>query len=338
MPGATPSTASGPTVTVTYSTAGFYPVTETVTNAAGSSTATVTEFIKVEGPTGGEAAPYAESFENVSFPNLYAAPTLRNYETFGTTSAGAAATYRWLRQAALPAADGSAYLYVFNRFYPAGAISTLISPNINMTSAPRGLVLTFARSYALRTPSSTDQLRVSFSDDCGLTWSTPAVFDAAALSTQGLTPIDGFVPASRADWRDLSVPIPAALQNSGLFKVRLQMVNGTPAGNNFYFDNLRISAPLGTKADALAARGIGVYPNPLTSETAVHFTLTSSTRVQVSLADLLGREVLALPAKTYGPGPQAVALTAASQRLPAGVYVVRISLDGEVYSSKLTVQ
>ena len=338
FPGGTPATASGQSVTVTYPTAGFYTVTETVTNRVGSGTSTVTNFIRVEGPTGGEAAPYAESFENPNFPALFPAPTLRNYDTFGATSTGAASNFRWQRQDALPTANGSAYLFVFNRFYPAGATTTLITPNINMASAPRGTVLTFARSYALRTSSSTDLLRISYSSDCGLTWSNPTVLDAAALSTQGLTPIDGFVPASSADWRDVSVPIPAQLQSSGLFKVRFQMMNGSTAGNNFYFDNLRISTPLATQASALASRGISVYPNPLTTATAVRVTLAASTQVQVQLTDLLGRVVLAVPAKTYGAGVQTIALNADSHPLRAGVYVVRISLDDETYSSKLTVE
>ncbi len=338
FPGGTPASATGQTVTVTYPTAGFYSVTETVTSGAGSSVATVTNYIKVEGPTGGEAAPYAESFENASFPNLFAAPTLRNYETFGVNGIGTAGNYRWLRQAALPAADGSAYLYVFNRFFPAGAITTLLTPNINLSGAPRGAVLTFARAYALRYASSDDQLRVSFSNDCGISWSTPTVFDALALSTQGANPIDGFLPAASTDWANLSVPIPAAFQQSGVFKVRFQFVNGTPSGNNFYFDNLRIGAPLATRANSLASRGISVYPNPLTQETAVHFTLATATQVQVRLTDLLGRAVLTLPARQVAAGAQVLPLLANGRTLPAGVYLVQITLDGEPFSTKLTVE
>ena len=339
FPGGTPATATGQTVSGSYANAGYYSVTETVSNSVGSSSATLTNLIRVEGPTGGETAPLAQSFEDSNFPNLFAAPSLRNYETSGTTSAGVAApTYRWLRQAAVPAADGVAYLYVFNRLYPSGAITTLITPNINLAGVPNPAVLSFARAFALRTASSNDQLRISFSSDCGGSWSSPTVFDAAALSTQGTTPIDGFVPAASADWQTLTVAIPAQFQGSGLFKVRLQMVNGSTQGNNFYFDNLRITGPLATKADALARRGISVYPNPLTNETAVHLNLPAATLVQLRLTDLLGRTVLSLPAKTYGAGQQTLPLQAAGRALRAGVYVVRIALDGETFSSKLTVE
>ena len=339
FPGGTPATATGASVSVSYAAAGFYPVTETVSNTSGSSTSSVTNYIRVEGPTGGEVAPYAESFEDANFPNLFADPTLRNYTTSGFTSAGIAApNYRWVRQANVPAATGTGYLIVQDRVIPAGATSQLITPNINLASVPRPASLSFSRAFALRTIASNEQLRISFSSDCGVTWSTPTVLDVTALTTQGLTPIDGYVPTSSASWQTTTVAIPAQFQGSGLFKVRFQMVNGTTAGNNFYFDNLRIAGPLATKADALASRGISVYPNPMTNETAVHLNLTAATQVQVRLTDVLGRNVVSLPAKMYGAGQQSVSLQSAGQSLKAGVYVVHIALDGETFTSKLNVQ
>jgi hypothetical protein len=336
MPGGTPSRASGPNVTVSYPTAGLYTVTETVSNGSGSSTATTT--VKVEGPGGGLRAPVTESFLDPNFPNLAPAPSLINYETSGTTSAGVAnVSYYWRRQTAVPAADGNAYLSVSNRLYPTGTITSLVTPYLNFGGLSGAATLSFARAYALRSASDNVQLRVSFSSDCGSSWSTPVVFNAAALSTQGSTPIDGFVPAAASDWQFLSVPVPAQYQTSGA-KVRFQMVNGTTAGNTFFFDYLRVSGPLASKEAALANRGISVYPNPLTSETAVHLTLAAATEVQVRLTDVLGRDVLTLPAKTYGAGPQTLSLNKAGRPLQAGVYVVRIALNGETFTSKLTVE
>ncbi|GAB3583991.1 hypothetical protein GCM10027345_30300 [Hymenobacter daeguensis] len=339
FPGGTPATATGQTVSVSYPTAGFYSVTETVTNSVGSSSSTQTNLIKVEGPTGGENAPLQQSFEDPAFPALFAAPTLRNYDVSGTTSAGVAAAYRWQRLTALPAADGTAYLQVPNRTIPAGGITTLVTPNINLAAVPGTAALRFARAYALRSGSDNAQLRIAFSADCGVTWSSPTTLTVTDLTTQGLTPNDGYVPIAPASWQDLTVAIPAQFQRSGLFKVRFQMVNGSAQGNTFFFDNLRISGALPTQAQALAQRGISVFPNPLTRETAVHLTLPAATLVQLSLCDVLGRPVLALPAKAYPAGPQAIALPAAAgQALKPGVYLLRIALDGQTFSSKLNVE
>ena len=340
LAGGSPATATGQSVTVSYPTAGFYAVTETVSNNVGSSTASATNYIRVEGPGAGETAPLAESFENPNFPNNFAVPSLRNYELTGSTSAGAATTgYGWERQNTAVAADGSAYLIAQNRQYPVGQMVTLITPNINLSSMAQPAALTFARAYALRTMDTNDQLRISFSSDCGVSWSNPTTYDAAALSTQGTTLIDPFVPTARADWQDLTVVIPAQFQGSGTFKIRFQMVNGTTPGNYFYLDNLRMSTGvLATKAAALASRGISVFPNPLTRETAVHLNLATSTQVQVHLTDVMGRSILTLPAKTYGAGQQTVPLLAAGRTLRAGVYVVHIALDGEAFASKLVVE
>ncbi|MDO7849304.1 M43 family zinc metalloprotease [Hymenobacter sp. M29] len=338
FPGGTPATATGQTVSVSYPNAGFYSVTETVTNSVGSSTSTQTNIIRVEGPSGGETAPLNQSFEDANFPALFVAPTLRNYETSGTTAAGvASSSFAWRRQTAVPAADGSAYLNVTNRTYPASATTTLITPNINLSGITNA-TLRFARAYALRSTGDNTRLVVSFSSDCGQTWSTAATLTGATLTTQGLTPIDGYAPASSAEWQTLSVAIPAQFQGSGLFKVRFQLVNGTSQGNTFFFDQLRVSNPLAAKADAGAARGIAVFPNPATKETAVHLTLDRAATVQLSLTDVLGRAVLVLPAKACAAGPQALPLNPAGRPLKAGVYLVRVSLDGETFTSKLAVE
>jgi hypothetical protein len=48
--------------------------------------------------------------------------------------------------------------------------------------------------------------------------------------------------------------------------------------------------------------------------------------------------VLALPAQALGAGPQALPLAPAGRPLPAGVYLVRVRLDGETFTSKLSVE
>jgi hypothetical protein len=237
----------------------------------------------------------------------------------------------------VPAADGTNYLAVRNPNLPAGAISTLVSPNINL-SGQTNASLRFKRAYALRSASPTEQLRIAFSSDCGNTWSVNTVLQAADLSTQGSSPIPNYEPAASTDWQETTVAIPAAFQGSPRFKVRFQFVNGSTVGNAFHLDHLRVSNPLASRDAALAQRGIAVYPNPLTHETAVHVNLAASTTVQVRLTDVLGREVLALPAKTYGAGPQSIALRANGTALRSGLYVVHIGLDGETFTSKLTVQ
>ncbi len=71
FPGGTPSTSSDPTPTVTYSTAGLYDVTLTVTNALGTDTKTETNYVSVSplptvGFTSAITGPLQVSFTNVT--------------------------------------------------------------------------------------------------------------------------------------------------------------------------------------------------------------------------------------------------------------------------------
>jgi PKD repeat protein len=339
FPGGTPATSTSATPTVTYNTSGIYSVTETVTSAGNSGTSTSTNLILVQGATGGETAPLFESFETSAFPDNYPAPSLRNYTDYGTTAAGVVSTSttsRWRRVASVPVPDGTACLVVTNSSLAASYTATLITPNINLTGITQP-ILSFQRAYALRSASPTETLIISFSTDCGTTWNNPILYQGSDLTTMGTTPQASFAPSSTADWQTLTIPIPAAYQGAGRFQVKFDMVNGITAANNFFMDALRISSALATHEAALTQRGISVYPNPLTNETAVHVTLKATTQVQVSLTDVVGRQVLSLPAKTYGAGNQTINLQTTGTPLRAGIYVVRIALDGETYSTKLTV-
>jgi plastocyanin len=343
FPGGTPATATGNSTSVTFATPGIYTITETVTNTVNSSVAT--RIIKVEGPGAGELAPYADSFENPGFPYNYPEPSLRNWLVAGNLANGlplipqptGVINARWQRQTQY-AADGSASLVVRNISTPIATVSTLYSPNIDLSTTPANepSTLVFSRFFQPRNPGGDERLTIAFSSDCGATWSTPISYNSTALA---VTTTTNSAPSSPSEWQDLSVAIPSAYQRSPRFKVRFQFTNNTVAAtNNFYFDNLRVSVVLGTHSAALQQRGISVQPNPYTNETAVSLDLNARTEVQVSLTDMLGRAVMTLPAKAYGPGKQTITLNPNGHALSPGIYVVRISLEGKTYSSKLTVK
>ena len=348
FPGGTPATATSPIATTSYATAGFYNVTLTVTNSAGPGTYTATNLIKVSGPAAGLTGPLTESFETPSFFAAFPPPSLLGYSTSGNTPTGTtnkpgypSLSVRWQQQGgSIPAADGSNYLIVRNSTYVPMAVSVLTTPNIDLGGVQGTPFVEFSRYLAPRLDAlgnpiiGTENLVVAGSTDCGVTYNTIANLTALQLYSSGTQP--STVPTSAADWQPLRLSVPQ-YQGARRLQLRFTMTNGTTAGNNFYFDALRVSSPLATRA-SLADRGIALYPNPLTNETALHLTLPATTQIGVRLTDVLGREVLALPAKAYAAGPQTIALSTTARALPAGLYVVRVALDGQVYSSKLTVQ
>jgi len=337
FPGGTPATSTDRNPTVTYATAGTYGVTLIVSNANGRDTLAREELVLVQGPNSGEQAPLAESFENAAFPVNYASEPLRNWRI--TSSQPGARPLSWQRTSGTASA-GSTFLLAPNPLVADGTVSTLISPNINLSGINSTPTLAFDRAYARRSATINDVLRVSFSTDCGATWSAPLTYSASALDTKGGVFITNFIPTAPADWQTTTIALPSIYRGSQRFQVRFEAVSNV--GNRLSLDNVRIldpSTPLGTQDAELARRGISVYPNPLTAETAVHFTLTAADRAAVRLTDMLGREVNSIPTKTYGAGAQAIRLQGAKgQALPAGIYMVHLTLGEQTFTTKVVVQ
>lgn len=345
FPGGTPATSTAAAPTVTYATAGFHNVSLTVSSAVGSSApVTVSQLMQVSGASSGEVAPLAESFEPyTTFPNYYPAPTQRNYATRFESATNQAPGNGWVRRqasATIAAADGNAYLWVPNRALSGGsgtATSTLITPNIDLRGVANP-VLSFSEFYGSASPVANVALTVAFSIDCGTTWTDVASYNDAQLNLTGTVYPRNAAPATPADWRTLQLPIAPAYRQSPHFKVRFTATHDAAVADGpLYFDKLNINSVLSTPA-ALAQRTIRVYPNPLTAETAVHLDLPASASVQLSLLDLLGREVLSLPARRYPAGALALPLTTVVSPLRSGLYVLKMSLDNETYSTKLTVE
>ena len=94
--------------------------------------------------------------------------------------------------------------------------------------------------------------------------------------------------------------------------------------------------PLGEQAQALEWSGfeghamprIEVYPNPGTSQIHLKIQLEKPARLNTCLLDMLGGVVLQLPEQEAAAG-EAFQLIEAPAGLPAGIYMVRCSADGQ---------
>ncbi|WP_412063007.1 endonuclease [Rubrivirga sp. IMCC45206] len=84
-----------------------------------------------------------------------------------------------------------------------------------------------------------------------------------------------------------------------------------------------------------AALDVVLYPNPARDRTTLALSLTEATDVRADVFDTLGRLVTTVEAGRLGTGFQSLALDLAGA--PAGVYVVRVALDGRVVTRPLTV-
>ncbi|MGA2297196.1 MAG: T9SS type A sorting domain-containing protein [FCB group bacterium] len=80
----------------------------------------------------------------------------------------------------------------------------------------------------------------------------------------------------------------------------------------------------------------GIYPNPCTSSTQGHFTLTTDMMVTITIADNYGREVLKLTNnKITSKGSYGFIVNCES--LPSGVYNCILNAGGKIYIQEFTV-
>ncbi len=327
---ATPATSTDPSPTVVFNTAGMQTVTLVATNANGVASAPLVLRVKVL-QAGYQVAPLAESFEgSVLTDSIY---------RVGSTSL--TNTRRW-RQIGPPAVttDGDTALTIANGNIPAGTANSLYSPAFdtrNIANTNPQPSLTFDIAYARRNSSSADEFRVYMSVDCGRTWTLRKTIVGATLSTTGTQLLPGFIPSSASQWRSESVALTGQYVNQASVMVRFEST-AQANGNNLYLDNLRINGrPLGLTRD-FAAAGLSLAPNPMTSESALSFSLTQPTRVTVRVTDILGRVVLTDAERTMAPGEHLLPLADRMRRSAAGVYIVTAILDGQPYTQKLVVQ
>lgn len=333
FPGGQPATSTARNPTVTYATAGFYAVSLTVTTpGGGSSTLTQPNLVSVIGAGSGETAPVLESFENPGFPANFAAPSQRNWQI--SSSAASPFTPTWERQTAAVARRGTAFLQVRSASIPTGTVSTLLSPNIDLSATPGTPLVSFERAYGLRNATVTDILRVQYSVDCGASWNLLATYTALDLNTQGSQVFGAYAPDSLSDWKPLSVLLPASTRQAARLQIRFQLTSGN--GATLYLDDVRIGTPATTATADLTERQISVFPNPLTAETSIRFTLPAAALAHVRVFDIVGRPVFSTVPKNYPTGTHALPLRGA-ERLSPGVYVVQLTLGQQTYTTRVLV-
>lgn len=114
--------------------------------------------------------------------------------------------------------------------------------------------------------------------------------------------------------------------------------NGNVAGNHGYTDVwiVRLDAATGISEPSLKTGSLLVHPNPLSNASTVSFSLKRKSVVELSLYDLTGREIQRLLHENSAAGTHCLLLDKVKQ--PAGIYLLRLSIDGESLVQKIEVQ
>ncbi len=82
---------------------------------------------------------------------------------------------------------------------------------------------------------------------------------------------------------------------------------------------------------------INVYPNPATDKLTLECVLRQATNASISITDLSGRTLVALPDRMLQEGPNRLTLENEIATIPEGIYLIRISMAGEVHTTQVSI-
>lgn len=332
---------------IVYNTPGTYGVTLTVSNADGSHTKTKTGVVFIMDPTVvSKAWGYSEGFEG---ENYDMGPwTIVNDQTEGGKS--------WKLSPPNVAYTGGWSIKMDNFKNVRDNNSDLISPAVDMDAISGGnKVLRFKIAYAVRTnenfafdevsqnwvPVINDRLTLSRSVNCGASWTTVKNFSLNEILSAGLSPAV-FNPNNLSLWKQITVNLNGPLATGNDVRFRFHFNSGGPVNNNLFIDDIQIIATTGPNAsiDEATAETLdfNVYPNPLTDNSVVTFTLPESVnKANVGVYDIAGRFVANIYTGELTSGIQTFTIN--RERLNAsGVYFVKLDLDGKVLTRKIIAQ
>ncbi len=176
-------------------------------------------------------------------------------------------------------------------------------------------------------------MKVYISTNCGKTWNLRYSKKGAQLNAKNIIENANYVPDS-SDWVDATVYV-SSYANASNVRVKFEFISDK--GNNIYIDDINISNVNAVEESKLLG-GISLYPNPAKEQTTLSLDINKKVdNAQIVLLDVVGKKVADITS-----GTQVVqgnyTFTIETANLPAGIYFVQVTLDGEKTIKKLMVR
>ena len=319
VPGGTPSVSNDQNPSIQYNTPGIYDVTLTVSNAAGSNSVSRTAVIVVSPSTGSNALPFLEDFENTG-------PIPSSYDWIVENETG----NLW-ENSTVAAFSGTHAMRLLNHSgNPNGTKDAFVTPGYNLTNIINASI-TFQLAFAARSASSSDQLKVFASNNCGSQWNIRYTKDGLGLATAGIQSAT-FVPTQTSQWRLETVNISGVTYNNKP-NVRFKFEYLQNTGNNIYIDDINITgtSTVGIQ-DVEFLATVSVYPNPASGSSVISFNLSEPSQMLIEVIDIAGRVVEMVESKKLNAGEYQYAF---GSGLSEGIYFVRFQSNENDLTKKV---
>jgi hypothetical protein len=137
----------------------------------------------------------------------------------------------------------------------------------------------------------------------------------------------GNTGADQTNYTDNSIP------GGGIYYFRIKAY--TDNVESFYTDSVQANVVAAGILTGMQNNGINfrVYPNPVTEQTHITYTLAGSSEVELDLLDIAGRKVLSLERDRQTAGYYSYALPAV--QLGSGIYLVRLKTGSSVSMARV---
>lgn len=162
-----------------------------------------------------------------------------------------------------------------------------VSPRIDFSNALDVTYLTFDVAYARRNGASTDNLQVSVSTDCGISWGSVYSKSGSVLSTAADVAF-AYTPLAE-EWRTDSIDM-GAYKNFP--EVMLMFSTNSNHGNNLYLDNINITSysTVGIKKNVVLNQ-IKIYPNPSSGSIKIDGMNQTVNFTEIKVTNIIGQEL-----------------------------------------------
>ena len=322
--GGTPSTSTANSPTVTYATAGVYPVKLKATNTTGSDS--VIKYVTVIDNS--TVIPYnagiTDNLQNTSqFNALWQIVDIdNNGKTWKlTNTAGYNST-----QSVGMVANGNF----------SSDVDELITPTYDLNHVTNGM-LTFkcaAASKATQAADFNDVLKVYYSKDCGDVWQLGATFQGSTLINNGYVSTN-FIPTNSNQWALRTVPIPVTIATSRV-RFKFEYTTGN-ASNNIYIDDININGTVGIDENNLQESSVILYPNPSNQTSTLYYRLSKATPTKIEVLDIMGKKIMEVANSNQSEGDYSFEISKQQLNLKDGIYFVRLSVGSASVNKKLII-
>jgi len=120
---------------------------------------------------------------------------------------------------------------------------------------------------------------------------------------------------------------------NGVYSIVLNVTNA--AGCLNYFDTTIHVTNAGIVPDELIGLNLSIYPNPFKDQTEIHYTIVIPAKVEITVCDMLGKNVAVLDNQMHEAGDYVAILDGKSNHLTPGIYLVKILVNGNAETEKI---